>query len=57
MEVTAPECPLSFLTGYFYLLVFMSQIFTVVLTEPAAIYFDLGENRQQLIEEGSYWPE
>ena len=57
MEVTAPAWPLSFLIGYFYLLVFISQTLTVLLTDPAAIYLDLGENKHELIEEGSYWPE
>jgi len=53
IEVTAPAWPFSLRRGYFYLLAFMSQIFTVLLTEPAAINLDLGENMQQLIEEGS----
>lgn len=57
MEVTAPAWPFSFLIGYFYLLVFISQTLTVLLTEPAAIYLDLGENKHELMEEGSYWPE
>lgn len=56
IEVTAPVCPFNLRIAYFYLLAFMSHILTVLFTDPAAMYLDLGENRQQLMEDGSSCP-
>jgi hypothetical protein len=33
--------------------IFISQTLTVLLTEPAATNLDLGENKQQLMDDGS----
>ena len=52
-EVTAPTCPFSFFMGSRSFMCFMSQILTVLLTEPAAMNFDLGEKMQQFTEAGS----
>ena len=55
MEVIAPEWPLSLWSNCFYLLAdFISHTLTVLFTEPAPINLDLGENRQQFTEDGSY---
>jgi len=57
IDVIDPPFPLSFFIGSFYFPPFVSHIFTVLLTDPAAIYFDLGENIQQFTETGSSWAE
>lgn len=54
MDVTAPAWPFNLCKACFSLLDFISQTFTVLLTEPAAINLDLGENIQQFIDDGSY---
>lgn len=56
IEVTDPEWPFNLRYGYFYLFIFISHILTVLLTEPAAINLDLGENIQQFKEEGYSFP-
>lgn len=57
IDVMDPPIPFSFLKASFYLPPFNSHILTVLLTAPAAIYLDLGENRQQFTETGSSWAE
>lgn len=55
IDVIAPECPFNLCINCFYLLVdFISQTFTVLLTDPAPINLDLGENRQQFTDDGYY---
>lgn len=56
IDVTAPEWPFSLCNSCFYLVVdFISHTLTVLFTEPAPIYLDFGENKQQLIDDGYYW--
>lgn len=52
-EVIPPECPFSLCRSCLSLLVdFISHILTVLFADPAPIYLDLGENRQQFMEDG-----